>query len=168
MATTMHRSGNIRPMMVDSASMRSLLRIGLMPFVLSFFTLGCHTTPKACPPTHPIVFNVRAFGATGDGKTMDTPAINQAIAAAVQAGGGTVWLGAGQYLCASMRLQSNVCLYLDQGATIVAAEGRVYDPPEANKFDQFQDFGHTHWHNSLIWGEHLENVSILGPGKIFG
>ena len=43
-----------------------------------------------------------------------------------------------------------------------------YDAPEPNKWDKYQDFGHTHWHNSLIWGENLENISILGPGLIWG
>ena len=43
-----------------------------------------------------------------------------------------------------------------------------YDPPEPNAWDKFQDFGHSHWRNSLIWGIGLENVSILGPGLIEG
>ena len=60
--------------------------------------------------------NVRAFGATGDGKTIDTPAINRAIAAAASSGGGTVVVPAGIYACYSIHLKSNVCLYLDQGA----------------------------------------------------
>lgn len=67
--------------------------------------------------------------------------------------------------------KSNITLYLDQGATIVAAETRpgiAYDPPEPNEFDSYQDFGHSHFHNSLIWGENLENISILGPGRIWG
>ena len=117
------------------------------------------------------VLNVRAFGAAGDGKQLDTRAINKAIEAAAAKGGGMVFLPAGDYLSTSIRLKSNVSLYIDQGATIVAAdpkEGHTYDPPEPNESDQFQDFGHTHWHNSLIWGENLENVSILGPGKIWG
>ena len=118
------------------------------------------------------VFNVKAFGATGDGKTLDTPAINKAIAAAAAQGGGTVRLPAGAYLCFSIRLKSNVTLYLDQGATIIAADpGQVkggYDLPEPNSWDKYQDFGHSHWHNSLIWGEDLENVSVLGPGLIWG
>ena len=65
-----------------------------------------------------------------------------------------------------------MALYLDAGAVIVAADPRdgdgKYDPPEPNQWDQWQDFGHSHWQNSLIWGEHLEDVSILGPGMIFG
>jgi len=117
-------------------------------------------------------FEVTAFGAKGDGKSLDTPAINKAIDAAAAAGGGTVYLSAGTYRCFSIRLKSNVALYLDQGATILAADPSEkdgqYDAPEPNQWDQYQDFGHSHWHNSLICGENLENISILGPGRIWG
>ena len=117
------------------------------------------------------VYDVRAFGAKGDGKTLDTPAINKAIATAASNGGGTVLFPAGTYLSVSIHLKSNIALYIEQGATIVAAEvsqGVAYDPPEPNQWDAYQDFGHSHWHNSLIWGENLENISILGPGMIWG
>jgi polygalacturonase len=116
-------------------------------------------------------YNVRGFGAKGDGKTLDTGAINNAIQAAAQAGGGTVQFPAGDYLSVSIHLKSNITLYLDQGAVIIAAdpkEGFKYDAPESNPWDKYQDFGHSHWQNSLIWGENLENVSILGPGLIWG
>jgi polygalacturonase len=118
------------------------------------------------------VYNVRAFGAKGDGQALDTPAVNRAIDAAAAAGGGTVRFPAGTYRCFSIHLKSNIALYLDQGATIVAADPRagdgLYDPPEPNEWDKYQDFGHSHWHNSLIWGEGLENIAILGPGLIWG
>jgi len=117
------------------------------------------------------VYNVKAFGATGDGKALDTLAINKTIDAAAAAGGGTVYFPAGNYLSVSIHLKSNIALYLDQGATIVAADtssSAKYDPPEPNEWDKYQDFGHSHWHNSLIWGENLTNVSILGPGMIWG
>src|SRR5690348_15296004 len=65
-----------------------------------------------------VVFNVRAMGATGDGKMVDTPAINKTIDAAASAGGGAVFFPAGTYLCYSIQLKSNVALYLDRGATI--------------------------------------------------
>src|SRR5947209_5369840 len=118
------------------------------------------------------VFNVRAFGARGDGHALDSPAVNRAIDAAAGAGGGTVRFPAGTYRSFSIRLKSNVTLYLDSGATILAADPRdgdgKYDLPEPNRWDTFQDFGHSHWHNSLIWGDGVENVSILGPGLIWG
>jgi polygalacturonase len=116
-------------------------------------------------------YDVRNFGAKGDGKTLDTAAINKTIEAAAAKGGGTVYFPAGDYLSTSIRLKSNITLYLDQGATIIAAETTAtarYDPPEPNESDAYQDFGHSHWHNSLIWGENLENVSIIGPGRIWG
>ncbi len=119
-------------------------------------------------------YDVRSFGATGDGKTIDTPAVDKAIEAAAGTGGGVVRFPAGNYLCYSIHLKSHITLYLEPGATIVAAdtpaEGRGvgYDPPEPNAWDKFQDFGHSHWHNSLIWGEHVENISIEGQGLIWG
>lgn len=123
------------------------------------------------PANDPGVYSVRAFGAIGDGKTLDTPAINKAIDSAAAAGGGTVYFPAGDYLSVSIHLKSNIALYLDHGATIIAASPShniKYDPPEPNDWDKYQDFGHSHWHNSLIWGENLTNVSILGPGTIWG
>lgn len=120
------------------------------------------------------VYNIIDFGARGDGKTLDTPSINKAIEEAAARGGGIIWFPAGNYLSVSIRLKSNISLYLDQGAVIIAAstsDGYKYDPPEPNIWGdslQYQDFGHSHWHNSLIWGENLENISILGPGLIWG
>jgi polygalacturonase len=118
------------------------------------------------------VYDVRAFGARGDGQSLDTPSINRAIEAAAAAGGGTVRFPAGTYLSFSIQLKSNIALYLEQGATILAADPQVskgsYDVPEPNEWDMYQDFGHSHWRNSLIWGIGLENVSILGPGLING
>ena len=71
---------------------------------------------------HAAVFDVRTYGATGDGKTLDTDAINKAIDAAHAAGGGTVNFPAGTYLSYSIHLKSNIALYLDHGATILAAD----------------------------------------------
>jgi len=120
--------------------------------------------------------DVRAFGAKGNGLTLDTAAINQAIEAAAAGGGGTVFFPAGRYLSFSIHLKSNITLYLDQGATIVAGDPKEvpkgvhagYDLPEPNEWDMYQDFGHSHWQNSLIWGIGLENVAIVGLGMIDG
>ena len=54
------------------------------------------------------IYNVRDFGAKADGKAIDSPAINRAIEAAAQEGGGTVYLPAGEYACYSIRLKSNI------------------------------------------------------------
>src|SRR5204863_2756595 len=125
----------------------------------------------ASVPADANIYNVRTFGARGDGKSPDTAAINKTIDAAAAAGGGTVYFPAGNYLSVSIHLKSNVALYLDHGARIIAANNSndlKYDSPEPNEWDKYQDFGHSHWHNSLIWGENLTNVSILGPGMIWG
>jgi polygalacturonase len=123
-------------------------------------------------------FDVRAYGARGDGSTIDSAAINAAIAAAASAGGGMVFFPAGQYLSYSIRLASRVHLYLGPGSTIIAAPSperessattSFYDLPEENsEARNYQDFGHTHWHNSLVWGDGLEDISITGPGTIWG
>ena len=117
------------------------------------------------------VYNVRDFGAKGDGRTLDSPAINAAIEAAVRDGGGQVLLPAGTYLSGSIRLKSNIDLHLSAGCTILAAPAsmKAYDPSESfGGFPEYQDGGHTYFHNSLIWAEGQTNVSITGHGMIDG
>jgi polygalacturonase len=116
-----------------------------------------------------VPFNIRSFGATGDGKAVDTPAVNRTIATAAESGGGTVLFPAGVYLCHSIRLKSYVTLRLEPGAVILAAPCCGYDAAESNEpFESYQDFGHNHWHNSLMWGEDIRDVTICGPGLICG
>jgi len=116
-------------------------------------------------------YNVKDFGALGDGKQIDSYAINQAIETAASQGGGTIYFPAGNYLSYSIRLKSHICLMLDAGATIIAAfpsatEG--YDEAELNVYDRFQDFGHSHWKNSLLWAIGEEDITICGQGSIYG
>jgi polygalacturonase len=118
------------------------------------------------------IFDVRSYGAIGDGAALDTDAINRAVEAAHQVGGGTIRFPAGNYLSFSIRLRSRITLQLDAGATLIAATPApgfgAYDAAEANEWDAYQDFGHSHWRNSLIWGENLEDIAIIGPGRIHG
>jgi len=128
---------------------------------------GAPGAQAAAPP-----YDVRSFGAKGDGFANDTAPINEAIRAAGDSGGGTVEFPAGDYLSGSIHLRSNVALHLGPGATIVASSNpQAYDAAEANEWGdafRYQDAGHSHWRNSLIWGEDLTGVSITGPGRIFG
>ena len=135
----------------------------LVAFGLHGVGAAAQTPAKAC-------FNVRDFGAAGDGKTLDSPAIDRAIDAAAQAGGGTVLVPAGTYLSGSIHLQSNIHLLIDAGATILGAPQKMnaYDETEAYNLGGYQDGGHCYFHNSLIWGENLTNVFISGNGTIHG
>lgn len=138
------------------------------------FAAGMLLAPAMAPfPAHAArSFDVRGFGARGDGVALDHGAFNRAIAAASAAGGGTVLIPAGRYLCFSIRLRSDVTLAFARGATILAADPALhaggYDLPEAGVEQLYQDFGHSHWQNSLIWGDGIANVAILGPGMIHG
>jgi polygalacturonase len=140
-----------------------------------------HAAPyAAASPGGTGLFDIRTYGAVGDGKAVDSPAINKAIEAAAAAGGGTVVFPAGTWLSFSIHLKSHVGLYLAHGATILAAEsplpgsttgynGGTYDAAEPNApWEDYQDYGHNHWHNSLIWGEGIIDISITGPGVIYG
>jgi polygalacturonase len=104
------------------------------------------------------VFDVKTYGD-----------INKAIEAASAAGGGTVYFAPGTYVTGSIRLRSNITLQFERGVVLEAsADPKAYDAAEPNASDKFQDFGHSHWHNSLIWGENLDNVAIVGGGLISG
>jgi len=116
------------------------------------------------------IYNVNEFGAAGDGIHIDSPAIDAAIEKAAGKGD-TVVIGRGTYLCYSIHLKSNIVLRLEEGAAIKAApvsDSKGYDKAEPNAYSRYQDFGHSHWHNSLIWGENLHNVTIEGSGIIDG
>lgn len=119
-----------------------------------------------------VFYNVKDYGAKGDGQTVDTKAIDAAINAASEKGGGTVFFPAGTYLSFTIHLKSFITLHLDNGATLEAADvkklGLGYDPAEPNQWDMYQDFGHSHWRNSLIYGENLQNIAITGLGTIYG
>ena len=120
-------------------------------------------------PLPAAIFDVRTYGAKGDGQTQDRDAINKTIEAAAAAGGGTVEFPPGVYLTGSLHLRSNITLHLESGATLEASpDTSTYDAAEVNGADLYQDSGHSHWHNALIWGENLTNVAITGGGLISG
>src|ERR1035437_7663219 len=125
-----------------------------LPGAALLFQAGQGGARAAESAAAPGLFNVKAFGASGGGAALDTAAVNKTIQAAAAAGGGTVFFPAGAYLCHSIHLMSDVAMYLDMGATIVAADSPAegssvgYDLAEPNEWSQYQDFGHSHWRNS--------------------
>src|SRR3984885_7905820 len=166
-----------------NSARRELLRFGGMGFAAAAATAipAAYAAPKSSGQAATQgVFDIRTYGAVGDGKAVDSPAIKKAIEAAAAAGGGTVLFPAGTWLSFSIRLKSHVTLHLAQGATILAADsplpdattgsnGGTYDAAEPNTaWDAYQDYGHNHWHNSLLWGEGINDMAITGPGLICG
>jgi polygalacturonase len=121
-------------------------------------------------------YNVRSYGATGDGRTIDTASLQRAIDAAASNGGGIVVFPAGSYLSFSLRLRSQITLEFEAGSILLAATpdfsgpSQQYDAPEFQPaaIIPFQDYGHNHWQNSLLWGQNLHDIAILGQGLIWG
>jgi len=87
------------------------------------------------------IYNVKDYGAKGDGANLDHIAINKAITECNANGGGQVYLPAGTYLSGSIRLKSNVELHLSTGAKILAAPAKmkVYDESEPFEGPEYQD-----------------------------
>jgi polygalacturonase len=110
------------------------------------------------------VFDPRKYGAKGDGATKDTQAVQAAVDACTQAGGGVVLLNAGTYVCGTIVLKSNVTMQLLAGATILAspeiADFRL--PPAGLVATKGQQAAH------LIFALNAQNVTLLGPGTIDG
>lgn len=126
-----------------------------------------------CCTVNAIVYDVRDYGAVGDGHKIDSPAINAAIeqAALDDDKGSVVVLRGGTFLCYSIRLKSGITLRIEHDAVLKAApptDTQGFDEAEPRNDTLYQDFGHSHWHNSLIWGEGLHDVTLEGHGLIDG
>ena len=124
--------------------------------------IGCVSRPAAG------VYDVRAFGATGDGVTKDTAAIQAAIDEVAAAGGGEVRVPAGRYVTGTLYLRSNVDFNVTAGATVEASR----DPADYNKWDFCQQNNRSIPENHE--GGHLfvcleqTNVVLRGAGTIDG
>jgi hypothetical protein len=110
------------------------------------------------------LFNVRDFGAVGGGVALDQEAIQAAIDACSQDGGGQVYFPPGRYLTGTIQLRSNVCLHLEMGARIVASSDKTLFPeicktPYGNLPGQIQ---------ALLYVDQAENVTVSGYGAIDG
>jgi hypothetical protein len=112
-------------------------------------------------------FDVRDYGATGDGKKVDTAAINKAVKACANAGGGQVRFGPGRYISGTVHLKDNITLFFEAGATLVGTtkldDYQYFTPPASTPEARFGK-----WHSALILGVGVKNVAIEGPGVIDG
>jgi hypothetical protein len=109
------------------------------------------------------IFDVKEFGASSDGKTVATVAINKAIDICSSAGGGTVYMPPGVYLSGTVILKSNVTLYLEAGATLLGSSilsdyTSVPGPPANGDANQ----------RHLVCARDAENIGLAGPGIIDG
>lgn len=111
------------------------------------------------------VFNPRHYGAVGDGRTLDTNAVNAAINACTQAGGGMVYLSPGDYLCGAIVLRSNVTLYIEAGATLLGSTN-VNDFATKQLIASADSERKISAH--LISAIGVDHIGICGPGRIDG
>jgi polygalacturonase len=126
--------------------------------VVVFIWLATFWTNTVARAEQGHVFNVRNYGATGDGKSLDSTAIQKSLDACGDAGGGTVLLPPGTYLSRPLVLRTKTKLLVEKGATLRATD----DPADYRRTDKPNTF------NPFLSGEDLEDVTIAGGGIIDG
>ncbi len=114
------------------------------------------------------MYNIRDYGAVGDGQKPDSPAIQRAIDDCAENGGGTVFVPAGKYLCGTVHMQSHVHILFEKGATLYGSKNLDdFDPFEENPANnEYQDISHSYFHRSLFHAEFVEDIAITGFGQI--
>lgn len=125
---------------------------------------GQGVTPNrsAMTPAPQLFFNVLDYGARRDGSASSTAAFRGAIQACAKAGGGTVFIPAGQYVSGAIEMVSNMTLYLDAGAVVRFVANREEYPMVKSRFEGVE----TQAPAAMIGGYHLENIAITGRGTI--
>jgi len=146
-----------------------LLRAGAAALPVSLAGAALSATGQSATPAPALSqFNVRQFGAKGDGQTKDTKAIQSAIDAAGVTGG-TAYFPPGNYLSGTARLKSHVTVFLDAGAKLIFSPDRDdFDPYEKLDFKPPDDDETSDFHYALLRGQDVEHVGVVGPGAIDG
>ncbi len=121
----------------------------------NFIVLGWLFALPLCAAETP-VFNIRDFGAVGDGKTLDTDAIQKAVEAAAAGGGGRVLVPAGKFLTGPFTLASGVDFHLDRGAVLLISDDMANYPIRKNRYVD------------AIIATNAHDVSLTGEGVIDG
>jgi len=113
------------------------------------------------------IFNVKVYGTKADGITLDTEAVQKAVDACNEAGGGKVFFPKGMYVLSTVFLKSNVHIELEEGALILGAlDFYAYAQQEKIDYPAYQDASHTYFDLSMFVGRNCDNISITGKGKI--
>ena len=113
------------------------------------------------------VYNVRDFGAKGDGQTLDTAAVQAAIDACNKDGGGTVLVPAGTFQIGTVELKSNVTLHIAAaGKLLGSADGKQYHAVDAIPLSGDTTLVDGNW--ALLFAVNAKNVTLEGPGTIDG
>ena len=115
--------------------------------------------------TDPKVYDITAHGAKGDGTTMNTQAIQQAVDTCHTAGGGVVSVPKGIFLTGALRLKSGVTLRVEKDA-ILRGSPKIAD--YAVETAPLHWARVHHWKQCLIYAEDAEQIGIEGPGTIDG
>jgi polygalacturonase len=113
----------------------------------------------------PGLLNVRDYGVSGDGRQLNTKALQRAVDACAAAGGGVVYFPPGRYLTGTVCLKSNVALHLETGAVLLGSTNLQDYPSTVPAFRSYTD---NYTEKSLIYGEKVDNVAIEGRGVIDG
>src|SRR5436190_9414413 len=113
------------------------------------------------------VYNIRDFGAKGDGTTLDTAAVQAAIDACARDGGGTVLVPAGTFVIGTTELKSNVTLHLAASATLLGSgDGKDYHAIDAIPLSGDSTLNDGNW--ALLFAVDATNLTIEGSGTIDG
>jgi polygalacturonase len=149
--------------------LRALLLRSCVPLALALnLAAGAADSSSSSAATPARIFDVRQFGAQGDGKAVDTAAIQKALDECGRAGGGTVRFPAGTYLSQPLSLRSKTTFLLDQGATLKATDDpKDYLPSSVTWEDILQGRSKGPFVN-FVNGRNLEDVTITGKGTIDG
>lgn len=143
-----------------------LILVGMSAAISITFTNGCSASNVTMDKMAIRgIFDVRDYGAVGDGRTLDTEAIQTAIDACGSAGGGEVYFHGGRFLSGTIYLDSNVTLHIEAGAVLLGSPNLKDYPVTVPQYRSYTD---NYTDKSLIYAEGKENIAIIGHGAIDG